>query len=295
MIHVPVLLQQVIDGLNLTDGDVILDGTLGNAGHTKAILDSGKQVRVVGIDRDQDAILRSQNVLGDDPRVSLVCDSYANLEAVLDSLGIEKITKVLFDFGFSSDQIESSGRGFSFQRNEPLLMTFSKEITPETVTAREIVNEWDEDTIRLIIRSYGDERFAGRIAKAIVKSREDKPIETTDDLVAIIRAATPAAYGRGRIHPATRTFQALRMAVNDELTTITNGLEAAFRRLTPHGRIVAISFHSHEDRIVKNHFKTWAAVGEGTLITKKPAIATNEETQENPRARSAKLRIIEKA
>ncbi len=294
MIHIPVLLHEVIDGLHIEENDVIVDGTLGNGGHTKAILETKKNVRIIGIDKDADAILRSENAIGNDTRVTYVEGSYANLESILDSLGISEVNKVLLDFGFSSDQIESSGRGFSFQKNEPLLMTFSKETTEDEFTAYDIVNLWDEDTIRLIIRNYGEERFAGRIAKAIVKHRALKPIETTEDLVSIIRDATPSAYGRGKIHPATRTFQALRIAVNDELTTITNGLEAAFRKLAPRGRIAAISFHSLEDRIVKNHFKTWAAVGEGTLVTKKPITAQKAEMDVNPRSRSAKLRIIEK-
>lgn len=295
MIHVPVLLQEVIEGLALQNGDILIDGTLGNAGHTKAILDLGLDIKIIGIDKDEDALERSRKLLGDDSRVTLVQGSYADLESILEKLGIPNITKALFDFGFSSDQIENSGRGFTFQKNEPLLMTYERDPKEETVTARDMVNLWDEDTIRTIIRSYGDERFAGRIAKGIVKARESKPIETTDDLIAIIKAATPAGYGRGKIHPATRTFQALRIAVNDELTTVTNGIEAAFRALSPHGRIAAISFHSHEDRIVKHHFKSWVAVGSAIAVTKKPIVPKQEEVERNPRSRSSKLRVIEKA
>jgi 16S rRNA (cytosine1402-N4)-methyltransferase len=295
MIHVPVLLQEVIDGLLIEDGDIVVDGTLGNAGHSKALLALGKNIRIIGIDKDEDALSRSKKLLEEDSRMTFVQGSYANLDAILDNLGISKINKAIFDFGFSSDQIETSGRGFSFQKDEPLLMTYEKNPDESTVTAHDIVNLWEEDTIRTIIRNYGEERFAGRIAKAIVRARELNPITTTSELVEIIRAATPAAYGRGKIHPATRTFQALRIAVNDELTVVLEGLEAAFRRLAIGGRIAAISFHSHEDRIVKHHFKSWVAVGSAQAITKKPITPKMEEVAINNRSRSAKLRIIEKS
>jgi 16S rRNA (cytosine1402-N4)-methyltransferase len=294
MIHTSVLLQEAIEGLALTDGDVVVDGTLGSGGHTQAILASGKDLSVIGMDLDTAAIERSRERLGDDVRVTLICASYATLPSVLTGLNVDHVTKVLFDFGFSSDQIETSGRGFSFLRNEPLLMTFKKVLGPDDLTAREIVNSWDEESIRGVLRGYGEERHAGRIAKAILKERVKKPIETTFDLVEIIKASTPKDYSTKKIHPATRSFQALRIAVNDELETIAEGIDGAFRSMPKGGRIAAISFHSHEDRIVKQMFKAWTQTKFATMITKKPVMASEEEIKNNPRSRSAKLRIIEK-
>jgi len=294
MIHTSVLLQEAIEGLDLTDGDLVVDGTLGSGGHTQAILASGKDLTVIGMDLDTAAIARSKERLGDDKRVTLVCASYATLPSVLTGLNIKHVTKVLFDFGFSSDQIETSGRGFSFLRNEPLLMTFKEVLGPDDLTAREIVNSWDEESIRGVLRGYGEERHAGRIAKAILKERAKKPIETTFELVEIIKASTPKDYSAKKIHPATRSFQALRIAVNDELETIAEGIDGAFRSMQKGGRIAAISFHSHEDRIVKQMFKAWTQTKFATMITKKPVMANEEEIKINPRSRSAKLRIIEK-
>ncbi len=293
MVHETVLSQEVVDGLSIEDGDVVVDGTLGNGGHSLAVLQTSKRVKVIGIDLDSDAIERSKARIGNDPRMNFILGSYRDLETILADQK-EKPTKIIFDFGFSSNQIEESGRGFSFQKDEPLLMTFRSNPLEDDLTAFEIVNHWEEDTLRTILRLYGEERFAGRIAKAIVSSRENKPINTTSDLVAVIRSATPVAYQRRKLHPATKTFQALRIAVNDELTVLGEGIESAFRLLTPKGRIAAISFHSHEDRIVKHTFRTWAQTGIATLITKKPITPSVKEIEENPRSRSAKLRIIEK-
>ncbi len=294
MTHKPVLLHETIEGLALEDGDIVIDATLGDGGHTEAILATGKDVQVIGIDLDSEAIERSRERLNRDSRVTFVCDSYRNMQSIASGLGISKITKVLFDFGFSSPQIESSNRGFSFLKDEPLMMTFKSNPGPDDLTAYEIINTWDEDTLRQVLRGYGEERFAGRIAKGIVKARDEKPIESTTQLVKIIEAVTPIDYQKKKIHPATRTFQALRIAVNDELATVADGLDAAFRLITPLGRIAAISFHSHEDRIVKQMFKAWSQTGLSNLITKKPITASEDETRENPRSRSAKLRIIEK-
>ncbi len=293
MIHASVLLQEAIDGLLLQDGDVVVDATLGNGGHTLAMLSLKKDIHIVGIDLDQDALARSKARIGTSSQVTYVNDSYRNLEKIMTDLEM-KPTKVLFDFGFSSNQIEESGRGFSFQRDEPLLMTFASSPKPSDLTAYEIVNHWEEDTIRTILKLYGEEKFAGRIAKAIIATREERPIESTFDLVEVIRAATPVAYHRKKIHPATKTFQALRIATNDELSAVVEGVETAFRLISSKGRIAAISFHSHEDRIVKHTFRTWAQTGIATPVTKKPITPSAKEIEENPRSRSAKLRIIEK-
>jgi 16S rRNA (cytosine1402-N4)-methyltransferase len=300
MSHISVLLHEAIVGLEINDGDIIVDATLGGGGHTEAILASGKNIKVIAIDADQTAIERSRKRLGKDDRVTFIRDNFRNLPRILEKVEVPKVNKILFDFGFSSDQIDppngeaGGGRGFSFQRDEPLLMTFSADPKPEELTAYEVVNRWEEDTLRTVIRGFGEERFAGRIAKAIVSAREKKPIESTFELAEIVRAATPAAYGRKRIHPATRTFQAIRIAVNDELTSITQGLEGSFRALSSKGRIIAISFHSLEDRIVKRTFRAWADTDGGKIITKKPLVAGENEKSTNPRSRSAKLRIFEK-
>jgi 16S rRNA (cytosine1402-N4)-methyltransferase len=193
----------------------------------------------------------------------------------------------MLDLGLSSDQFETSGRGFTFQKDEPLLMTFKKNPTEHDLTADEIVNTWDEANIADIIYGYGDERYSRRIAKSIVESR---PIKTTFELVEAVKLGTPSAYHRGRINPATKTFQALRITVNDEINTLKEGLRKGFEALNPGGRMAVISFHSIEDRVTKRFFKE---VG-GNILTKKPIVPSDEEKIRNPRSRSAKLRIIEK-
>lgn len=206
---------------------------------------------------------------------------------------------VIFDLGLSSDQLNppagGSWRGFSFIRNEPLLMTMKENPSPEDLTARDIVNTWSEASLVDIIRGYGEERYAKRIAQAIVAARTEKEIATTFDLVKIIEEAVPRSYGgRGKIHPATRTFQAIRIAVNDELGALAQGLAAGFAVLGPGGRMAVISFHSLEDRIVKRFFRDKKAKGEAVIINKKPIVPGADELQNNPRSRSAKLRIAEK-
>jgi len=293
MTHVSVLLHEAIEGLSLQDGDVVIDATLGNGGHTLGMLNTGKDIHIIGMDLDQEAIERAKKRIGSNNRVRYIEGSYRNLEKTLQEIHVQP-TKVLFDFGFSTNQIEESGRGFSFQKDEPLLMTFSSNPKDTELTAHEIVNTWEEDTIRTILKLYGEERFAGRIAKAIIRAREKKVILSTTELVNVILAATPVTYHRMKIHPATKTFQALRIATNDELSAVVEGIETAFRLLSSKGRIAAISFHSHEDRIVKHTFRAWAHTGIGVVITKKPITPSAQEIQENPRSRSAKLRIIEK-
>lgn len=292
MVHTSVLLHEVLDGLDIQDDNTVVDGTLGNGGHTESIARLGKKVNIIGIDLDPDAIERSKERLKEFTNITYVNDSFRNLDTILENLRLSNVDKVIFDFGLSSNQLEESGRGFSFQRDEPLLMTFGK--NHSGFTAQEIVNEWDEENIRHIIRGYGEERFAGMISRAIVKAREIKPIRTTGQLVDIIVGAVPAKSKHGKIHPATRTFQALRITVNDELESIQDGLTKAFTALRPKGRIAAISFHSLEDRIVKHMFRAWSDTDLAILVTKKPIVPSDEEVAVNPRSRSAKLRIIEK-
>jgi 16S rRNA (cytosine1402-N4)-methyltransferase len=292
MLHVPVLLQQVIDGLDVKPGETVLDATLGSGGHAETILQKyGDTIRYIGLDRDLDALERTKVRVGD--KVIAFEANFREMEDVLRAHDIQSVDKILFDLGWSSDQFELSGRGFSFQKDEPLLMTFEKD--SKGTTAREAVNVWKEESLADIIYGFGEERYARRIARAIVAARESAPIETTGQLVEIIRKATPSLYHHRKIHFATKTFQALRIAVNDEYGALKQGLAGAWNILNPNGRIAVISFHSGEDRIVKTFFKTLEKEGKGTLIYKKPLIASPEESSKNRRARSAKLRIIKKS
>ncbi len=291
--HKTVLLQETIDGLDIKTGYTIVDCTLNNGGHTIEILKRfGSNVNVIGIDADQSAIDRAEKRIGKRENFLTACDNFRNLDSVLASFGQDKVAGFIFDLGLSSDQLESSGRGFTFQKDEQLSMTFG--LAGGEVNAKQIVNDWGEDTIATILSGYGEESFAPKIAKAIVHARKQKMIETTFELVVIIKSAVPIWYQKRKTHPATKTFQALRMAVNDEVSALEEALEKSFKHLKADGRIAIISFHSIEDRIVKKFFREKAKSGEGKLITKKPIVSTREEISENPRSRSAKLRIIEK-
>lgn len=293
-VHKSVLLQETIDGLDIKASDTIVDCTLNGGGHTSEVFKRfGDKVNVIGIDADQSAIDRAEKKIGKRKNFDTVCTNFRNLDAALQEVGAEKADKYIFDLGLSSDQLESSGRGFSFKKDEPLAMTFAVS-GEEAVTAEQIVNDWSEESIAAILMGYGEESFAKKIAKAIVTERKTKKIETTTDLVKIIDIATPVWYQRKKTHPATKTFQALRIATNDEVSALEEGLAKAFEHLDGDGRIAVITFHSIEDRVVKQFFKQKANVGEGKLITKKPIIPTRDEVKDNPRSRSAKLRIIEK-
>ncbi|MEK9184793.1 MAG: 16S rRNA (cytosine(1402)-N(4))-methyltransferase RsmH [Patescibacteria group bacterium] len=296
MIHKTVLLNEVINGLAINPRDVIVDGTLGGGGHSEAIAKIfGSGMRIIGLDLDQDALYRARMRLDAlTTNTSFYNTSFRNLDEVLDDLHIPKVHKIIFDLGLSSNQFEESGRGFSFQKDEPLLMTFKKELKPDDLTAREIVNNWDEANIADIIYGYGEEMYSRRIAKKIVEKRKIKSIETTFELVEIIKEATPFWYHHRKIHPATKTFQALRITVNDEIGSLKEGVKRGFERLEKAGRFAIISFHSLEDRIIKHYFKEKFDNKEGILVTKKPIVPSHSEIDENPRARSAKLRIIEK-
>lgn len=295
MVHTSVLLHESIDGLNIHSGDVYLDGTLGSAGHAKAALEKvAGDLTVIGLDRDQDALARSREVLGNGPKIILKQSSYTDMDKALDALNIQKVNRIMLDLGISSDQFETSGRGFTFKKDEPLLMTMTKYPEADDLTARYIVNNWEEATIADIIYGYGEERYSRKIAHAIVSYRKKKSIETTHELVDIINSAVPGIYRRGRLHPATRTFQALRIAVNDELNTLKQGLEKGYERLEKGGRMAVISFHSLEDRIVKHFYIEKKNSDGANIITKRPLEASEGEIARNPRSRSAKLRIIEK-
>lgn len=293
--HVSVLLHESIEGLDLKDGDVVFDGTFGGGGHTRAMLALGKKIKVIATDLDSDAIENGQELVKEYPgQLILENDTFANIVSILEKHNIDGVDKVFLDLGWSSNQLESSARGLSFQKDEPLIMTLKKEVTESDVTAEMIVNEWGEDTIADILFGFGEEKYARRIARVICEERKIKPIKTTHELVAIISRAVPPNYRFGKIHPATRTFQALRIAVNRELETLETVLSEAWKVLKPEGRMVVISFHSLEDRIVKRFFREKAKDTESLILTKRPLIAEIEETSANPRARSAKLRIIQK-
>ncbi len=296
MVHKSVLLQEAIDGLNIVPGDVFVDGTLGGGGHMEEVVHRfGSAVVMIGIDLDPEAIERATSRLeAYKCPIRFAQGSFRNMDTLLLDLGITQVDKILLDIGLSSNQFEDSGRGFSFQKNEPLVMSFKTDLTDDDLTAAKILNNWDEENIRAILEGYGEEQFAYKIAKAIVARREVKPIETTFELVEIVKSATPNFYHHRKIHPATKTFQALRITVNDEIESLKEGIRKGFEMLRPRGRLAAISFHSLEDRAVKQFFRAKIEEGLGTGVTKKPIIPSDEEIAENPRSRSAKLRIIEK-
>jgi 16S rRNA (cytosine1402-N4)-methyltransferase len=300
MRHVSVLLHESIDGLDIKSNDIFVDGTLGNGGHTEEVCkkfakEKNNTVVMIGIDLDLDAIERSRERLSKyDCNVKYSQGSFRDLDKILDTLGVGQVDKIILDIGLSSNQFEESGRGFSFQKNEPLIMSFKKDLTESDLTAKEILNTWDEENIKAILEGYGEEKFAYKIAKAIVERRKIKLIETTFDLIEIIQSATPSFYHHRKIHPATKTFQALRITVNDEIESLKEGITKGFDRLNSKGRLAVISFHSLEDRVVKQFFKEKIDKQEGKRITKKPITPSEEEIKSNPRSRSAKLRIIEK-
>ncbi len=296
MTHIPVLLDESIDGLAITEGNIVVDGTLGGGGHTLEIIKRfGPSVKVVGLDLDRDALDRAEARIGDLPHDAVfVTIGFQDIDQALDELNIPHVDRILLDLGLSSFQLEVAGRGFSFQTDEPLLMTMKKDPTDEDLTARDIVNTWEEKTLADIIYGFGEEKYSRRIAKAIVDARKEHPIETTFDLVRIIDGAVGRSYKGMKIHPSTRTFQALRIATNSELMNLENVIEKGWARLKSGGRIAIITFHSLEDRIVKRAFVELKNKGHANILTKKPIIPKEEERITNPRARSAKLRIIEK-
>ena len=305
--HRSVLLRESVDALRIRPDGIYVDGTLGGGGHSEAIASQLTTGRLIAIDRDERAIERATRRLAPlMDRITVVHGNFRELGAILDRLGIEQADGMLFDLGVSSPQLDETERGFSYMADAPLDMRMDES---EALTAREVVNGWPEDRLRRILYDFGEERCAPRIAAAIVRSREIKPIETTLELVEIIRGAMPAAALREKQHPAKRSFQAIRIAVNDELEAVSAMLSAAADRLRPGGRLAVISFHSLEDRLVKNaiasrekgctcprDFPVCTCGFKQTLksVTRKPVTASEEELKENPRARSAKLRVAER-
>jgi len=294
MSHITVLLEEAVDALALSSGSTVVDVTVGSAGHAAAICGRlGGEGQYLGIDADASAIANARRRLaGVTPRVTLVTGNFSNLENILSSSHIEHgaVDAVLADLGWRMEQFVEGGKGFSFRVDEPLLMTYGNP-SEYPFTAHDIVNDWTETQIATVIAGYGEERYASRIARGIVVTRDLAPILTTYDLVRVIEGSVPAAYRRGRVHAATRTFQALRMAVNDELTVTEQLIDTAVRVLRPGGRLAIITFHSIEDRLVKHRFRALVEAG-ATLATKRPIVPSAQELAHNPRARSAKLRVL---
>lgn len=293
MQHKTVLLQEAVDSLQLTSNDIVVDATFGSGGHATEILKRiGKGGTYIGIDVDQTAFdnVRLERT---DARVHLVNDNFKNITEIISSLQITSVDAILADLGWRMEQFSESNKGFSFMNDEPLYMTLGVP-SDYLFTAEDIVNEWEETSISDVIFGYGEDRASRRIAKAIVEARKIEPIKTTKQLADCIANALPKAASYKKIHPATKTFQALRIAVNDELGILESFLKDAFASLSEGGRLSIISFHSLEDRIVKHYFRELVAAEAGTLATKKPVIPTQEELTQNPRARSAKLRTITK-
>ncbi len=287
--HLPVLQKEVLKYLDPKPDENFIDATFGEGGHSLAILErNAPKGKVLGIELDP--ILYQKLKERKVERLVLVNDSYANLKEIVREYNFGPIQGILFDLGMSSWHLEESGRGFSFQKDEALDMRYHPQQNP--LTAQEILNRWKEKEIERILREYGEERFSRRITREIVRERQKALIKTTSRLVEIVRKAIPGKYQRQKIHSSTRTFQALRTAVNDELANLEKALPQALEVLGKNGRIVVISFHSLEDRIVKNFFRENAKKGLLQILTKKPIVPTAEELQENPRARSAKLRAI---
>lgn len=305
--HKPVMLQECLEGLNIRPEGSYLDGTLGRAGHSLEIARRLTTGSLLCIDRDQAALDAAEEKLsGCLDRVTLIHGNFEDLARLLDERGVGQLDGMLFDLGVSSPQLDDAERGFSYLQDAPLDMRMDR---GQGLTAGTVVNEWPQEELRRILWQYGEERYAGRIAAAIVRRREEQPVSTTLELVDTIRGAMPAQALREKQHPAKRSFQAIRIAVNDELTAVERMIEAAVPRLSPGGRLAVISFHSLEDRIVKSSLAAFArgctcppdfpvcVCGKKPvvrLVNRKPITATEAELAENPRARSAKLRVAEK-
>lgn len=305
--HISVLLDEVIDGLNIKEDGIYVDGTLGGAGHSSEIVKRLRTGKLIGIDQDQDALNKAQSVLSKyQDQVILKHNNYENIDRVLDELNIEKVDGILLDLGVSSFQLDEKSRGFSHNNDAPLDMRMDKS---GDRSAYDIVNRYTQKQLEDVIFKYGEERWAKRIAEFIVKERAKKPIETTLELVSVIKKAIPKKVRMEGIHPAKRTFQGIRIEVNRELEVLENSINKMVDSLNPKGRLVIITFHSLEDRIVKRAFRelfkdcicpSEAPVcncdkqREIEIITRKPIYPSKEEIERNSRSRSAKLRIAEK-
>lgn len=301
--HIPVLLEQCLDGLDIKPDGIYFDGTCGGAGHSREIAKRLTTGRLIGIDRDPDAVAVASERLSGLP-AQVVRGNYSEIKQIADDLGICGADGILLDLGVSSYQLDNAERGFSYHNDAPLDMRMSKEGT----SARDIVNEYSKEQLTKILYEYGEEKFAPRIAETIIKRRSEKPVETTTELADIVRNSIPAKFRRDK-NPCKKTFQAIRIAVNCEFDHLDRALDEGFELLKPGGRFCIITFHSLEDRIVKQRFAGWCKgctcppdfpvcvcgnKPKGKLVCRKPLEASEEELEANPRSRSAKLRIIEK-
>lgn len=304
-VHIPVLLEEVLEGLAIRPDGIYVDGTVGGAGHSGAIASRlNENGLLIGLDRDPDAVKTASERLAAYP-AKVLQSNYSLMREALDGLEIDKVDGILLDLGVSSHQLDVPERGFSYHADAPLDMRMSQ----DGLSARDIVNNWDAGQLTEILRDYGEEKFAARIASNIVKARENAPVETTGALAEIICASVPQKYRRDK-NPCKKSFQAIRIAVNDEFVHLRLGLRAAFDCLKPGGRLAVITFHSLEDRIVKQQFTQWCTgcicppdfpqcvcgrKPEGRLVTRKPIIASGKELEANRRSHSAKLRLIERS
>lgn len=304
--HISVLLNECIDNLNIRPDGIYVDGTMGGGGHSLEIAKRLTTGRLICIDQDPNAHEAAGKRLAEyKDRITFVRDNFGNIKSILDSLGIEKIDGMLLDIGVSSHQLDEAERGFSYQQDAPLDMRMNPD---RPFSAYDVVNGYDEDELDRVIFTYGEERWARRIAQFIVKEREAKPIETTGELVDIIKKAVPKGARKDGPHPAKRTFQAIRIEVNGELDVLQRAIDDVAARLAVGGRLCIITFHSLEDRIVKEAFRKQenpcicppqfpvCVCGKkplGRVITRKPILPSKEELEENPRSRSAKLRVLE--
>ena len=301
--HIPVLLEQCLDGLDIKPDGIYFDGTCGGAGHSREIAKRLTTGRLIGIDRDPDAVAVASERLSGLP-AQVVRGNYSEIKQIADDLGICGADGILLDLGVSSYQLDNAERGFSYHNDAPLDMRMSKEGT----SARDIVNEYSKEQLTKILYEYGEEKFAPRIAETIIKRRSEKPVETTTELADIVRDSIPAKFRRDK-NPCKKTVQAIRIAVNCEFDHLDRALDEGFELLKPGGRFCIITFHSLEDRIVKQRFAGWCKgctcppdfpvcvcgnKPKGKLVCRKPLEASEEELEANPRSRSAKLRIIEK-
>ena len=305
--HTPVLLNEIIENFNIKEDGIYVDGTLGGAGHSKEIVKRLKSGKLIGIDQDVNALKKSAEVLSlYKDNVILVHNNYENIDIVLRDLNIPKVDGILLDIGVSSHQLDEESRGFSYNKDAPLDMRMDK---TNTITAWDIVNNYTEKELEQIIFDYGEDRWAKRIAEFIVSEREEKSIDTTLELVSAIKKAIPKVVRMEGHHPAKKTFQAIRIEVNRELEVLKNSIEKMVELLNPGGRLLIITFHSLEDRIVKEYFRelykdcicppelpqcVCKKRRQIKIITRKPIIPTEEEIRDNPRSRSSKLRIAEK-
>lgn len=292
--HKTVLLKETIEALDLRPGLCVFEGTGGEGGLSREIageIAPGGTLVITELDRESRSIIQS-NLDGSEISVIIVAENFKNIERILADNAKSQVDRIVLDLGLSSRELEESGRGFSFERDEPLVMTFKSEPDENDLTAKYVVNNWSEESLSDIIWGYGGEDRARQIARAIVTARANKEIETSLELAQIVETAVGGR--RGALHPATKTFQALRIAVNDELGALRQVLSDGWKVLSSGGRFVVIAFHELEDREVKKFFRNKQHSGEGELLTKKPVTPSEEEEKANPRSRSAKLRVIKK-